>query len=334
MIQDSTKAKGPDHPGAINRQQSPGQTILNTINLIPGVNFTRSDAYGSSGGNIRIRGFDGNRISLTFDGVPLNDSGNYAIFSNQQLDPELIEQVNVNLGVDRRRLPDRFGRRRHRQLPHHHPDQRHGRAPRRGSIGDWDYCRVFGVVNTGEFTSFGTKAWFVGQPCRRTTSSRAPARSTSSSSMPASISRSARSGDFISIAGHYNQNRNNFYRNPSVHRPARDPRRHEIPTITGDAAVPTARRSDRDRLLQRRPGQSGHGVRQPANCNRTVPLAGVRQNDNGGTGPNGTGPNAPAASAASANNNPANASSCTNLVQRCASTRRTPATSAASRASR
>ncbi len=69
------------------------------INLIPGVNFTNSDPYGSSGGNIRIRGFDGNRISLTFDGVPLNDSGNYAIFSNQQLDPELIEQVNVGLGV-------------------------------------------------------------------------------------------------------------------------------------------------------------------------------------------------------------------------------------------
>jgi iron complex outermembrane receptor protein len=51
------------------------------------VNFTQSDAYGSAGGNIRIRGFEGNRISLTFDGLPLNDTGNYAIFSNQQLDP-------------------------------------------------------------------------------------------------------------------------------------------------------------------------------------------------------------------------------------------------------
>ena len=30
--------------------------------------------------------------------MPLNDTGNYAIFSNQQLDPELIEQVNVSLG--------------------------------------------------------------------------------------------------------------------------------------------------------------------------------------------------------------------------------------------
>src|SRR5204863_1927090 len=59
----------------------------------------QNDAYGSSGGNIRIRGFDGNRVSVTFDGVPLNDSGNYAIFPNQFLDPELVEQINVNLGA-------------------------------------------------------------------------------------------------------------------------------------------------------------------------------------------------------------------------------------------
>src|SRR6476619_7026989 len=79
--------------------QTAGGSIVNAINVVPSVNFTDNDAYGSSGGNVRIRGFDGNRISLTWDGVPLNDSGNYAIFSNQQLDPELIEQVNVGLGV-------------------------------------------------------------------------------------------------------------------------------------------------------------------------------------------------------------------------------------------
>ena len=79
-------------------RQNPGQTILDTINVIPGVNFQNNDAYGSSGGTLTIRGFDSSRVSLTFDGIPLNDSGTYAIYSNQQLDPELIEQVNVSLG--------------------------------------------------------------------------------------------------------------------------------------------------------------------------------------------------------------------------------------------
>ena len=80
VVPDSTKAKGVLTQEIIERQ-APGQSILNTVNLIPGVNYTNSDAFGSSGGNLRIRGFDGNRISLTFDGIPLNDTGNYAIFS-------------------------------------------------------------------------------------------------------------------------------------------------------------------------------------------------------------------------------------------------------------
>src|SRR3546814_10937030 len=80
------------HFRSVNARQNPGQTILDTINLVPGVVFTNNDAYGSSGGQLSIRGFSEDRISLTFDGVPLNDSGNYAIYSNQQLDPELIER--------------------------------------------------------------------------------------------------------------------------------------------------------------------------------------------------------------------------------------------------
>jgi iron complex outermembrane receptor protein len=80
--------------------QSPGQTILQSLNLVPGLNFTNADPFGNSGGNIRLRGFDGSRVSLTFDGIPLNDTGNYAVYSNQQLDPELVERASVNLGHD------------------------------------------------------------------------------------------------------------------------------------------------------------------------------------------------------------------------------------------
>ncbi len=79
--------------------QTSGQTILQSLNLVPGLNFVNADPYGSSGGNIRLRGFDGNRVSLTFDGMPLNDTGNYAVFTNQLLDSELIERASVNQGT-------------------------------------------------------------------------------------------------------------------------------------------------------------------------------------------------------------------------------------------
>ncbi|MEN9683588.1 MAG: hypothetical protein RLZZ427_1339, partial [Pseudomonadota bacterium] len=85
---DTSKAKAVLTAENIQRQGA-GQTILDTVNQIPGVSFQNNDAYGSAGGTLNIRGFDASRISLTFDGVPLNDSGNYAIYSNQQIDPEL-----------------------------------------------------------------------------------------------------------------------------------------------------------------------------------------------------------------------------------------------------
>jgi iron complex outermembrane recepter protein len=139
--------------------QPTGQTIFQGINQIPGVNFTNSDPYGTSGGNLRIRGFDGSRVSVTFDGIPLNDSGNYALFTNQMLDPELVDRVDVNLGttdVDSptasatggtvafktRRPSDEFG----------------GQASIAG--GDDAYKRAFLRVDTGEWGSLGTKAFF------------------------------------------------------------------------------------------------------------------------------------------------------------------------------
>ena len=163
QIPDTTKAKAVITKELIDRQAS-GQTILNVINLVPGVNFTNSDPYGSSGGNIRIRGFDGNRISLTFDGVPLNDSGNYAIFSNQQLDPELIEQVNVGLGVtdvDSPTASAAGGTVNYRTII---PTSAMG-ARLSGSLGDWKYRRVFGLFNTGDLYSVGDQGVARGQPC-------------------------------------------------------------------------------------------------------------------------------------------------------------------------
>src|SRR3546814_12879753 len=53
----------------------------------------------SNGGGFTIRGFGADRVSQTLDGLPPNDSGNYALYTNQQVDPEILEQVSVNLGV-------------------------------------------------------------------------------------------------------------------------------------------------------------------------------------------------------------------------------------------
>lgn len=190
--------------------QSPGQSILNSLNLVPGVNFTNNDAYGSSGGDLTIRGFDAARVSLTQDGIPLNDTGNYAIYSNQQLDPELIERANVNLGttdVDSptasatggtvnyltRRTRDDFG------------------IIAQGSFGEEDYKRFFLLLDTGAVGPFGTEAWF-SYSTTEYDHFKDPGGIRKTQYNGRVYQRLNDNGDFLSLTGHYNRNRNSFTR--------------------------------------------------------------------------------------------------------------------------
>jgi iron complex outermembrane receptor protein len=191
-------------------RSNPGQTILDTINMVPGVSFQNNDPYGSAGGTLTIRGFDSTRISLTFDGIQLNDSGNYAIFSNQQLDPELIEQVNVNLGstdVDSPTASAVGGTVNYRTMT---PTKDFGVRMVAG-FGDWNYWRLFGVVNTGEIGPFHTRAFFAASRTKNDVPFNNYGKISKQQYNGKIWQPIGSNGDFISIAGHYNQNRNNFF---------------------------------------------------------------------------------------------------------------------------
>lgn len=191
------------------QRQNPGQTILDTINQVPGVSFQNNDAYGSSGGTLNIRGFSSDRVSLTFDGVPLNDSGNYAIYSNQQIDPELIEQVNVNLGttdVDSPTASAAGGTVNYRTKK---PDTDFG-VTMSGSYGQFDFMRIFTKIETGNLTAGGMRAYV---SMSRATNNN-PFNNygkVDKQQYNAKIYQPLSGSDFVSIAGHYNQNRNNFF---------------------------------------------------------------------------------------------------------------------------
>jgi iron complex outermembrane recepter protein len=209
MTPDTPKAKVVLTQEAISRQ-SPGQTILDTVNLVPGVSFQNNDAYGSSGGTLTIRGFDSSRISLTFDGIPLNDTGNYAIFSNQQLDPELIEQVNVNLGstdVDSPTASAVGGTVNYRTIvPTVNPGVRVV-----GTAGDWHMWRAFGLVNTGEVGPFGTRMFFAASRQKYNVPYNGYGKIDKTQYNARAYQTLGGSGDFVSLAFNYNENRNNFF---------------------------------------------------------------------------------------------------------------------------
>ncbi|MBU3993502.1 MAG: TonB-dependent receptor plug domain-containing protein, partial [Alphaproteobacteria bacterium] len=209
QLPDTSKAKQVLTQDVIARQ-NPGQTILDTINLVPGVSFQNNDAYGSSGGTLTIRGFDSTRISLTFDGIQLNDSGNYAIYSNQQLDPEIIDQVNVNLGttdVDSPTASAVGGTVNYRTIT---PSDALG-AMLSASIGEYNFRRVFGMIQSGDITGMGTKAFISASKATNDNPFNNYGKVDKQQYNARIWQDIGSNGDFVAIAGHYNENRNNFF---------------------------------------------------------------------------------------------------------------------------
>jgi len=207
-VSDTSKARG-----VLNQEfiatRTPGQSILDTINNLPAVSFQNNDPYGSAGGTLTIRGFDSSRISLTFDGIPLNDTGNYAIYSNQQLDPELIENVNVNFGSTDVDSPSASATGSTVNYRVRNPSDEFG-ARLVGSVGDFSYFRVFGLVDTGVITSFGTKAWFSASRAGNDWFLNDYGKIEKQQYNAKIYQPIGSNGDFIAISGHYNENRNNF----------------------------------------------------------------------------------------------------------------------------
>jgi iron complex outermembrane receptor protein len=191
--------------------QAGGQSIFQSINLLPGIVFTNSDPYGSSGGAIRQRGFDGARVSLTVDGIPLNDTGNYAIFTNQMVDPEYLARATVNTGstdVDSPTASATGGtinvvtRKPYKDMT----------LSLNGGAGSWDYNRFAAVFDTGEYR--GVSA-FAGVSFQEYDKFKGPGKLEKTQGN-ARIYQVIGENSYISLIGHYNENRNNFYRTLSL----------------------------------------------------------------------------------------------------------------------
>lgn len=194
--------------------QAAGQTILQTLNLTPGLSFTNADPYGSSGGNIRLRGFDGARVSLTFDGIPLNDTGNYSAYTNQQMDPELIERASVNTGSTDVDSPTASATGGTINYTTRTGANEFG-GWIQGSLGDFNYRRIMGLVDTGEIGPWGTKAW-VAVSHQEYDKFKGKGELEKTQYNARIYQPLGDNGDFIALSGHYNRNRNNNYNGPNL----------------------------------------------------------------------------------------------------------------------
>ncbi len=69
-----------------------------SLSLLPSVNSYNYDGTGLFGGGLTMRGFNSDQIGATINGVPINDSGNYAVYPEEFVDQENVCKEFVTQG--------------------------------------------------------------------------------------------------------------------------------------------------------------------------------------------------------------------------------------------
>ena len=196
------------------KTQAAGQSIFETLNKVPGFNFVNNDPYGNSGGNIRIHGFDGNHVSFTWDGMPLNDTGNYATYTNQVADAELIASASVNQGTTDVDSPTAAATGGVVAIITAKPLSEFT-IQNSASYGSNNYVRDFLRIDSGEFGPWGTTG-FVSASFTNYDKWKGPGH-LEKKQFNAELYQDLGDLGWMKLAAHWNTNRNNFYGNPTYY---------------------------------------------------------------------------------------------------------------------
>ncbi len=99
MVQEEApKSRSTVTKEALDKQTATGNAI-DKLKYVPGLNIASEDSTGLSGFKFTMRGMNSDQVGMSVDGMPINDSGNYALYSNLLGDPENIDQIFVTQGA-------------------------------------------------------------------------------------------------------------------------------------------------------------------------------------------------------------------------------------------
>lgn len=205
------------------------------INLLPGVSQGQDDSLGLSGGVLTIRGLRSDQIGFTINGAPVNDSGNFAVYPQEYVDSENLEQIFVtqgstdteaphvgasggNIGIISRAPSDTLGWMGAMTMGENNLDREFLRLDT-GLIGGWQAFASFSQTDADKWRGLGGDSRFH-----------------SDGQVLYHLSPTARA----SFNWVYNRARNNFYRqyNASDYLNGTRPYNFDYPTFWGDAGFP------------------------------------------------------------------------------------------------
>jgi iron complex outermembrane receptor protein len=203
------------------------------INMLPGVSYSTGDPTGVLSDDFRIHGFDGNHVSWTIDGTPVNDTGNYATFPGEYLTGEVTDRVTVNIGQTEVDSPSASAIGGTVNIVTKTPPRTFGVQASAGA-GSYNYYRGYAEIDTGEIGPWGTRAFISANGIH---SNKYQGGGTiEREGVDFRVYQPLKDADFISIAGTYNANRPYFYESSSLAQYAQFGRKIDFNTQWG---VPT-----------------------------------------------------------------------------------------------
>src|SRR4051812_10470697 len=87
VTEDAPKARSTITAEELEKQRPTGNAY-EALEMLPAVNSFNHDATGLFGGGLTLRGFNSDQIGATINGVPVNDSGSFAVFPQEYVDQE------------------------------------------------------------------------------------------------------------------------------------------------------------------------------------------------------------------------------------------------------
>ena len=194
-------------------KQVGSENAAQLINMVPGVNYSTEDPTGVLSSDFRMHGFDGNHVSWTVDGTPVNDTGNYAVFPGEYLTGEVTDRVTVNVGQSEVDSPTASAIGGTVNIVSKTPPREFGLI---GSAagGSYGYYRGYAELDTGEVGPWGTRAFL---STNYINANKYKGGGTiQRAGVDFRVYQPLRDKDFISIAGTYNSDRAYFYESSSI----------------------------------------------------------------------------------------------------------------------
>jgi iron complex outermembrane receptor protein len=156
MVQeDSAKGRSTVTKEAMD-QMAPTSNALDKLKFTPGINISSDDATGLSGTSFTMRGMNSDQVGISSDGIPVNDSGNYAIYPNALGDPENLGEVFATQGSSEADGPHIGSSGGNIGLVTIRPEKDFGVFVKQ-SIGSNSLSKSFARINTGDIGGF--RSW-------------------------------------------------------------------------------------------------------------------------------------------------------------------------------